>query len=74
MFRLDDAENSFRVVSDISPNQTWIIVFNAPPNGNIGARIRIETERYLGPASPIVCYIQIRDALFNRVNEANENA
>jgi hypothetical protein len=55
MFRLDDPENSLRVVSDISPNQTWTTVFNAPSNGDIGARIRIETERYLGPTSPVVC-------------------
>jgi len=55
MFRLDDPENSLRVVSNISPNQTWVIVFNAPSNGDIGARIRIETERYLGPTSPVVC-------------------
>ena len=54
MFRVDDPENSLRVVSDISPNQTWITVFNAPPNGDIGARIRIETDRYLGPTSPVV--------------------
>ena len=57
MFRLDDPENSLRVVTDISPNQTWTTVFNAPPNGAIGARIRIETERYLGPTSPVVCVI-----------------
>ncbi len=55
MFRLDDPENSLRIVSDISPSQTVTIVFNAPSNGDIGARIRIETERYLGPTSPVVC-------------------
>jgi hypothetical protein len=55
MFRLDDPDNSLRVISDIPPIQTWITVFNAPPNGEVGARIRIETERYLGPTSPVVC-------------------
>jgi hypothetical protein len=55
MFRLDDPENSLRIVSDIPPSQTVTIVFNAPSNGDIGARIRIETERYLGPTSPVVC-------------------
>ncbi len=55
MFRIDDPDNSLRVISDIPPMQTWTIVFNAPPNGDIGARIRIETERYLGPTSPVVC-------------------
>jgi hypothetical protein len=59
MFRLDDPENSLRVVSDISPGQSWVTVFNAPPNGNIAARIRIETERYLGPTSPVVCILLI---------------
>jgi hypothetical protein len=54
MFRLDDPDNSLRVISDIPPIQTWITVYNAPPNGEIGARIRIETERYLGPTSPVV--------------------
>ena len=54
MFRLDDPENSLRVVSDISSNQTWATVFNAPPNADVAARIRIETERYLGPTSPVV--------------------
>jgi hypothetical protein len=55
MFRIDDPDNSLRVVSDISPLQTSAMVFNAPPNGDVGARIRIETERYLGPTSPVVC-------------------
>ena len=55
MFRWDDPESSLRVVSDISPNQTWTTVFNAPPNGDVAARIRIETERYLGPTSDVVC-------------------
>jgi hypothetical protein len=55
MFRLDDPDNSLRVVSDIPPLQTWAMVFNAPPNGKVAARIRIETERYLGPTSPVVC-------------------
>ena len=54
MFRLDDPENSLRVVSDISSNLTWVTVLNAPPNGDVSARIRIETERYLGPTSPPV--------------------
>ena len=58
MFRIADPENSLRVISDISPNQTWATIFNAPPNGEIGARIRIETERYLGPTSPVVCINQ----------------
>jgi hypothetical protein len=55
MFRLDDPENSRRVVSDIPPNQNWTTVFNAPPNADVGAHICIETERYLGPKSPVVC-------------------
>jgi hypothetical protein len=55
MFRLDDPDNSIRVISDIPPLQTWAMVFNAPPNGEVAARIRIETERYLGPTSPVVC-------------------
>ena len=55
MFRLDDPENSRRVVSDISPNQTWTTVFNAPPNADVGAHICIETERYFGPTSAVVC-------------------
>jgi len=64
MFRLDDPENSLRVVSDISPNQSWVTVFNAPPNGNIAARIRIETERYLGPTSPVVCILLIKNKMY----------
>ena len=56
MFRLDDPENSRRVVSDIFPNQTSTTVFNAPPNADVGARICIETERYFGPTSPVVCH------------------
>ncbi len=55
MFRLDDPENSRRVVSHILPNQTWTTVFNAPPNADVGAHICIETERYFGPTSPVVC-------------------
>jgi len=55
MFRLDDPENSRRVVSDILPNQTWTTVYNAPPNADVGAHICIETERYFGPTSPVVC-------------------
>jgi hypothetical protein len=55
MFRLDDPEKSRRVVSDISPNQTWTTVFNAPPNADVGAHICIETERYFGPTSSVVC-------------------
>jgi hypothetical protein len=64
MFRLDDPENSLRVVSDISPGQSWVTVFNAPPNGNIAARIRIETERYLGPTSPVVCILLIKNKMY----------
>ena len=55
MFRLDDPENSLRVISDISTNQTWSTIFTAPPNADVGARIRIETDRYLGPTSSVVC-------------------
>jgi hypothetical protein len=55
MFRLDDPENSRRIVSDISPNLTWTTVFNAPPNADVGAHICIETERYFGQTSPVVC-------------------
>ncbi|CAF3806270.1 unnamed protein product, partial [Rotaria magnacalcarata] len=54
MFRLDDPENSLRVISNIPPNQAGIILFNAPANGLVGARIRIETDRYLGPTSPVI--------------------
>ena len=54
MFRLDDPENSLRVISDIPPVPTWVTIYNAPPNADVGARIRIETERYLGPTSPVV--------------------
>ncbi|CAF2515801.1 unnamed protein product [Rotaria sp. Silwood2] len=54
MFRLDDPENSLRVAPSISPSQTWVTLFNAPSNGDIGARIRIETERYLGPTSLVI--------------------
>ena len=54
MFRLDDPENSLRVISDIPTAQTWVTVFTAPPNADVGARIRIETDRYLGPTSPVV--------------------
>ena len=57
MFRLDDPENSLRVISDISIAQTWFTVFTAPPNADVGARIRIETDRYLGPTSPVVCAV-----------------
>ncbi|UJR16314.1 hypothetical protein I4U23_003220 [Adineta vaga] len=57
MFRIADPENSLRVISDISPNQTWATIFNAPSNGEIGARIRIETERYLGPTSPVIQFV-----------------
>ncbi|CAF1002499.1 unnamed protein product [Adineta ricciae] len=57
MFRIADPENSLRVISDISPNQTWATIFNAPPNGEIGARIRIETERYLGPTSQVIQFV-----------------
>jgi len=64
MFRLDDPDNSLRIISDISPKQTWAIVFNAPPNGDVGARIRIETERYLGPTSPVVCILLIKNKRF----------
>lgn len=54
MFRLDDPENTRRIVSDILPNQTSTIVFNAPPNADVGAHICIETERYFGPTSQMV--------------------
>jgi hypothetical protein len=64
MFRLDDPENSLRVVSDISPNQTWATLYNAPPNADVGAHIRIETERDFGPTSPVVCCL-----LDNRIRE-----
>ncbi|CAF1114699.1 unnamed protein product [Rotaria sp. Silwood1] len=60
MFRLDDPENSLRVVPHIAPGQTWVTLFNAPSNGVIGARIRIETERYLGPTS-LVTEFQTRE-------------
>ena len=68
MFRIDDPENSLRVVSDIPPSQTWITVFNAPPNGDIGARIRIETDRYLGPTSPVVRIVVVRVSLTRAVD------
>ena len=54
MFRLDDPENTRRIVSDILPNQTSTTVFNTPPNADVGAYICIETERYFGPTSPLV--------------------
>lgn len=55
MFRLDDPENTLRVIPNISHALTWVMLFNAPANGQVGARIRVETERYLGPTSPVVC-------------------
>ncbi|CAF0804833.1 unnamed protein product [Rotaria sordida] len=57
MFRLDDPENSLRVIPNISPNLTWATFFNSPAHGEIGARIRIETERYLGPTSLVVQFV-----------------
>ncbi|CAF3998844.1 unnamed protein product, partial [Rotaria sordida] len=54
IFRLDDPVKSRLVISDILPNQTWTTVFNAPPNADVGAHIRIETERYFGPTSPVI--------------------
>ena len=63
MFRLDDPENSRRVVSDIGPTQNWTTVFNAPPNADVGAHICIETERYFGPTSAVVSLLRslVRD-------------
>ena len=56
MFRLDDPENS-RVLTRIEPNKNWTTVYMAPPNADVGAHIRIETERYLGPTSSLVCFL-----------------
>ncbi|CAF4209111.1 unnamed protein product [Rotaria socialis] len=54
IFRLDNPVKSRLLISDILPNQTSSTVFNAPPNADVGAHIRIETERYLGPTSPVI--------------------
>ncbi|CAF0900446.1 unnamed protein product, partial [Didymodactylos carnosus] len=54
VFRADDPDNSLRITRDILPNATMTTIFNAPPNSDVLARIRIETERYLGPTSPTV--------------------
>ncbi|CAF4546214.1 unnamed protein product, partial [Didymodactylos carnosus] len=52
VFRLDDPDNSLRVIKNIPANSTLATIFNAPPNADVLARIRIETDRYLGPTSP----------------------
>ena len=65
MFRLDDIENTRRVISDIPSKQNWTTVYNAPPNADVGAHIRIETERYFGPTSPVVCHSFERQKITN---------